>query len=238
MITLIVSSILYFLISFIILIEIRKFVDKLCLQNFINIAKHILFQFAITAVYLLNVGVTPTPNQTNFLVISFLCATIYLIVYSLKSNDILSLIFGILIVSAMISFVLWICFNIVSIQKVSNMIKALVFFFVFIFAFLLLYKLVPKHKFIYIWSVLLLGIMGTILLFSAYFYPEEASYKSIHNTIYNWGKISPYSSTDDVLYTIQNILLKLCKAILPVLLGFIVTEKLKKISRANKNDSK
>lgn len=238
MITLIAGSMLYFIFSLIILIEIRKFADQLCLKNFINIAKYILFQFAITAVYLLNVDVMPTPNQTNFLILCFFSSAIYLIVNCLKSNNILSLIIGILIVSAMISFVLWICFNIVSVQELTNMIKALLFFFVITFAFLLLYKLVPNNKLIYICSVLILGIIGTILLFSAYFYPEEASYKSIHNTIYNWGKIPPYSSTDDVLYTIQNVLLKLCKVILPILLGYIIKEKLKKISSANKNDTR
>ena len=221
-------SILYFAVSLYLLIEIGNFVKVLNKQNLINIIKHIFYQFIMTGVFLLMVGAEPTFFQSLFLVLCFFGSLVYLILSSLKSGDILSFIFGILMILLMAISILFICLSIISFKEVEHMLIALAVYFVFIIFLISQIKIVTKYKEFYICTILLLVTLGTILLFSAYLYPEDLSYRSIHNTLYNWGRTSEYTKPDDVLYDIQNLLLLIYKAALPLAIGYIAKNLIKK----------
>jgi hypothetical protein len=198
-------SIVYFALSLIILFEIRKFTNNICWTNIINIAKFIFFQLVITSYLLLFWGEEPTFNQSLFIAISFFCAMSYLIFDYLKSGDIASFIVGLMLVLVMAFTILYFCLLVVSHHNISNMIKAFMIFLVFtlLFGSLAYTKVVIKYKLLYLCYIILISFTGFVLLFAAYKYPEEASYKSVHNTIYSWGKITSFNSSDDIVQILQ-----------------------------------
>jgi len=178
------------------------------MKNVVIILKNIVLQFVITAFYLFFIGVTPSATQSTFIVICFFGALIYLIIESLNSGDVFSLFFGIAIVCLLAISIFLICLNIVLYKTVQHMIVSLFIFFTLLIFLVIVKRLikVSVYKKIYNGSLIIIGALGIIFLFSAYFYPDEFSYRNFHNTIVHWGRMTEYSGPDDAVYFIQFII--------------------------------
>lgn len=201
--------------------------NKISVQNLFKIATHIFYVFALTSVYLLIVGDTPTTNQSLFLLICFLGSLVYLIINSLKDNSILSFMFGYMVTILTALIILYICLIMTSYQKRLFMLVSLFIYFLAMLLLLYFTKFVKMYKSFYKCSILIIGIIGTIILFTAYLYPEESTYKSIYDTIIYWGKIPPNSNPDEMIYIIQIILLNVSKFTILPYLGYVTIEKFK-----------
>lgn len=206
---LIIWSIFYFGVSLYILFKIREFSNNMCWKNILNILKLIFLQFFNTSLLILISGEAPTFNQSLFMGVGFLCLMFYIIFDCLKSGDIASFLVSLIMIFVIATTILLFCLLVVSYHNISNMIKAFMIFFIFTILFISLAytRVVRKYRLVYSCYILIISILGFILLFTAYKFPDDASYKSIHNTIYSWGKISSFNSSDDIVQVLQAILL-------------------------------